>query len=139
MLKFDKFNNEKKVVFLIQIAAVVFVLFIAFRVFRIVFGEDISLKYESEIDMVVTKVEQEKSFLTLNDSIGIYSSTPLLKEISKMGVLQSLKMLNTDSYAKFKMDFGQLVEPYRIVKEPNTDTLLVYQASDTLYFKLLTD
>ncbi len=139
MLKFDKLGNEKKAALLVKIAAVVFILFVAFHGFRMILGKDISLKYESEIDLVVTRVEREKSFLTLNDSIGIHSGTPLLKEISKMGVLQNMKMLDTDSYAKFKMDFGQLVKPYRIVKESNTDTLVVYQATDTLYFELLTD
>lgn len=136
--KFDELDS-KDIIFPMIMACIVFLLFIGIIIFQLVTNKDISLKYEDSIDLKVTKVKNERGFLTLNDSIGIISATPLIKEKSEMKILNSLKQTNPDSYNKFTMNFGQLVKPYRITKENNSDTIIVYHYSNTLYFKLFTN
>nr|WP_299168441.1 hypothetical protein [uncultured Allomuricauda sp.] len=137
-IKFDELDR-KDIIFPMVMGCIVFLLFVGFIVFQFATNRDISLKYEDSIDLKVTKVRSERGFLTLNDSIGVSSATPLIKEKSEMKILNSLKQTNLDSYNKFTMDFGQVVKPYRITKERNTDTIIVYHYSNTLYFKLFTD
>ncbi len=115
-------------------------------VFALIFGativvnsllkEDKTLKLESEFDLQVFDIKRERGFLTLQDSVVVFGGCKLIPEISKMKILESYKLIDTISYQNFTLTLNDVIQPYRILKKPSSDTLIIYHYLDTLYFKL---
>ncbi len=85
-------------------------------------SKDISLKYESEINLFAKKVKYYKGVVSLDDSVSISGNCPMIRK------------LETNNNPTVLGDFSG---PYRLIKKRNNDTVKIVISYDTLYFKFL--
>lgn len=125
-----------KAVILIKVVSAFALFFFVMMFVSSLFREDRTLNLESEIDLEVFNVKNDRGFLILQDSVVVSGNCKLITEISKMKILESYKLYDTIAYKKFSLTIGDVTKPYRILKKSFSDTLIVYHYQDTLFFKV---
>ncbi|THV61353.1 hypothetical protein EZV76_03215 [Flagellimonas alvinocaridis] len=131
--RYGNFTNKqiKKTLLFAMILIIGFMILVLMEVLG---RKDMMLKYDQEVDLLVTKVKRDKGVLTLQDSIAISGATPLISPIKKMKAFANYK----DNFPQ-KYFLDQIVPKYRIIRKANSDTITIYHYGDTLLFKLLSD
>lgn len=84
-------------------------------------SRDIKLNNSDSIDLYVDKIKKYKGVLILQDSVALSQNCPLIKNIEY-------------NNSKTLVDFE---EPYRIIKQRNSNVIQMIRLNDTLYFKNL--
>ncbi|WP_304143307.1 hypothetical protein [Mesoflavibacter zeaxanthinifaciens] len=108
---------------IILFSFVIILLFLTSIFYSRITSDDILLKYNSEIDIEITTLKNNRGVLILNDTVAIFENTPRV----------NIDHSKTNLYSKF----GQLHKPFRLVKKNNKNTFIVIKDSDTLEYKIL--
>ena len=90
------------------------------------FNSNTELLKTDYINVEINKIEKFKSALILNDSIAIF---------------KKCHRIFPDGHKHYEINYYRYIEdvnkPYRLIKEENSDTLLVIKSKDTLYYQFV--